>query len=39
MNVERYAEDKKVIVTPRKREEMKRERVNEQSEAEDSSTT
>lgn len=32
MNVERYTEEKKVILTPRKRKEMERE-------AEDSSTT
>lgn len=30
---------KKVILTPRKREEMERGRINEQSDAEDSSTT
>lgn len=39
MNVERYTEDKKVILTRRKREEMERGRIYEQSDAEDSSTT
>lgn len=39
MKGERYTEDKKVILTPRKREEMERGRINEHSEVEDSSTT
>lgn len=39
MKDERYTEDKKVILTPRKGEEMERGRIKEHSEVEDSSTT